>query len=223
MELDEMQKRWLAQDKKLDAVLRLTLRATELQRARSALQRFRASLLLEMALNALVLAGLGAFLGLHHAEWRFAVPALVLDVAAVALFASTVRQWVLASDVDYQEPVTVSQRRLEGLRVLRIRVTQWVLLLSPLLWTPLFILALRVLFGIDAYRTLGIPYLLVNLAFGMAFVLLMRWAARRWAQRPRHSGWVRRWAEALAGTSLTAALGQLASIADFERESEGRA
>jgi hypothetical protein len=223
MELDEFQKRWAAQDRKLDAVFRLTLQADHLGRARSALQRLRAGLAVELAFNALAVFALGVFIGDHLAELCFALPAVVLDVAAVAVLASTVRQWFLAGEVDFDSPVTASQRRLEGLRVLRIRVTQWVLLLSPLLWTPLLVAALRALFGVDAYATLGVPYLLANLLFGIAFVPLMGWAARRWANRLERGGWARRWAEALAGTSLTAALAQLASIADFEREGERRA
>lgn len=226
MELDEMQKRWAAQDKKLDEVLHLNrklLQVEELRRTRSSLQRLRAGLALEAVLNVVAVALLGVFIGDHLAELRFVVPAVVLDIAAVAILAASVRQWMQARQVDFTAPVTVSQRRLEQLRVLRIRVTQWVLLASPLLWTPLFILGMRVLIGVDAYQAFGAPYLLANLAFGVAFVLLMRWAARRWADRLERSGWARRWAEALAGTSLTAALGTLACIADFERGSELRA
>ncbi|MGO9064680.1 MAG: hypothetical protein ACLPM8_00100 [Myxococcaceae bacterium] len=219
MELEELQKRWAAQDRKLDELLRMHVRAKELGRARSALQRLKLGLAFELVLNALAVAVLGAFIGQHLSELRFVVPAVVLDVVAVSVLAATVRLCVLASEVDYEAPVTTSQRRLEGLRVLRIRLTKWVLLVSPLLWTPLLITGLRAL-GVDAYAALGGRYLLVNLLFGVAFLFLMRWAARRWAPRLERSGWGRRWAEALAGTSLTQALGQLASIADFEREGE---
>jgi len=222
MELDEMQKRWVAQDRKLDEVLRLNrklLHRESFGRARSALQRLRAALGFELVLNAVAVAALGAFLGQTWAELRFFVPALVLDVAAVAMLAASVGQWTRARAVDFTAPVLESQHRLEQLRVLRIRVTKWVLLVSPLLWTPLLIVGLRAFFGVDAYGTLGVPYLLANLAFGVAFIPLMRWAAVRWAHRLEGTGWARRWAEALAGTSLIAAQGQLASIADFERDS----
>ncbi len=222
MELDELQKRWAAQDRKLDQLLRMNVRAHQLGRARSALQRLRAGLALELVLNVLAVAALGAFIGQHLLQLRFALPALALDVVAVSVLAATVRQYVLASEVDYDGPVTSSQRRLEALRVLRIRQTKWLLLLSPLLWAPLLVVGLRALWGVDAYAALGVPYLLVNLLFGVAFVLLMRWAARRWGPRLERSGWARRWAEALAGTSLTRALGQLASIAHFETDAELR-
>ncbi len=221
MELDEMQKRWAVQDAKLDEVLRLNrklLDSERLGRARSALQRLRIGLALELLLNTVSIAALGAFIGNHLGELRFLLPAVALDVAAVAILASSVGQFARAHGVDFTGPVTSSQRSLEALRVLRIRTTQWVLLLSPLAWTPLLVVALQALFGVDAYATLGVPYLALNLLFGVAFVLLMRLAARRWAHRLERGGWARRWAEALAGTSLTAALGQLASIADFERE-----
>ncbi len=221
MELDELQKRWAVHDAKLDEVLRLNrklLDSERLGRARSALQRLRIGLALELLLNTVSVAALGAFIGNHLGELRFLLPAVALDVAAVAILASSVGQFARAHGVDFTGPVTSSQRSLEALRVLKIRTTQWVLLLSPLAWTPLLVVALQALFGMDAYATLGVPYLALNLLFGVAFVLLMRLAARRWAHRLAQGGWARRWAEALAGTSLTAALGQLASIADFERE-----
>ncbi len=217
MELDEFQTRWAGQDVKLEQLLRLTLRQGPLRRVRSALQRLRTGLAIEVAINALAVFALGAFIADHLGAVRFLLPAVVLDVAAVALVATTARQWFLAGEVDYDGPVTVSQRQLERLRVLRIRETKWVLLLSPLLWTPLLIVALQALFGLDAYTALGTPYLCANLLFGVAFIPLMRWGARRWGPRLEESGWARRWAQALAGTSLTEALGRLASIADFEQ------
>jgi hypothetical protein len=226
MELDEMQKQWAVQDKKLDEVLRLNRKLLESQRfsrARSTLQRLRAGLGIELLLNAVAVAALGAFIGNHFGELRFLLPAVALDIAAVAILASSVRQFLLARTLDFTGPVTGSQRSLEALRVVRIHTTQRVLLASPLAWTPLLVVALQALFGVDAYTTLGTPYLAANLFFGVAFVLLMRWAARRWADRLERGGWARRWAEALAGTSLTAARDQLASIADFERENELRA
>ena len=220
MDLDEFQRRWAAQDMKLDQLLRLTLREAGLRQARSALQQFRTGLALEWALNALAVLALGAFIADQLGALRFVLPALVLDVAAVALVATTARQWFLAGEVNYDGPVTESQRQLERLRLLRIRVTKWVLLLSPLLWTPLLIVGLKVLFGVDAYAVPGVPYLVANLLFGVAFIPLMGWAARRWAPRLERSGWARRWAEALAGTSLSEASGRLASITAFEREGE---
>src|SRR5208282_3319335 len=112
---------------------------------------------------------LGVFIADQLGALRFLLPALVLDGVAVALVATTARQWFLAGEVDYDGPVTVSQRQLERLRVMRIRETKWVLLLSPLLWTPLLIVALKALFGVDAYAALGTPYLCANLFFGVAF------------------------------------------------------
>ncbi len=218
MELDEFQRRWAAQDVKLEQLLRLSLRQGELRRVRSALEQLRTSLAIEWALNALAVLALGVFIADHLGALRFLLPAVALDVAAVALVAVTARQWFLAGEVDYDGPLTVSQRQLERLRMLRIRETKWVLLLSPLLWTPLLIVALKALFGLDAYTALGAPYLCANLLFGVAFIPLMRWGARRWGPRLERSGWARRWAQALAGTSLSEAVRRLASIADFEGE-----
>ena len=115
-------------------------------------------------------------------------------------------------DIDYAAPVIEQQKQLERLRVLRIRKSKWILLLAPLLWTPLFIFGLSLL-GFDAGR-LGAPYLLANLAFGIAVIPVLLWLSRRPAvQRSRLFG---QFADDLAGRSLVRARAQLASLAAFE-------
>lgn len=134
MELDEMQRQWAVQDQKLDEVLRLNRKLLESQRfsrARSTLQRLRAGLGIELLLNAVAVAALGAFIGNHFGELRFVLPAVALDIAAVAILASSVRQFLLARTLDFTGSVTGSQRSLEALRVVRIQTTQRVLLASP--------------------------------------------------------------------------------------------
>jgi hypothetical protein len=128
---------------------------------------------------------------------------------------------MLSGSVDYTGPVAAIQRRLEALRALRIRTTQAIFLLSPLLWTPLLIVGLRALFGVDAYAVLGIPYLLANLTFGVTFALATLWVCRRFADRLDRSPFVQRLARDVAGANLTAALQKLEALAAFEREEGG--
>jgi hypothetical protein len=225
MELDELQKRWATQDAQANRALGLSqrlVRATEFGAARSALERLRSGLLVELVLGAAALIGLGSFLASHFGDVRFALPAAVLDLAALGTFGATVRQRALAAEVDEDGPVVVSQRRLEALRVLRIRTTQVVLLLAPLLWTPLLVVGLRA-FGVDAYQVLGTAYLAANLAFGVAFAVLVLWASRRYGPRLRGSPLLQRLARDIAGASLTEALRRLDSIAAFEAEEVGSA
>ncbi|MDY7232891.1 hypothetical protein [Hyalangium rubrum] len=224
MELDELRQRWAAQDRRLDEVLRLNrrrLRTLDLDKTKSAMQRVRAMIAIRLVIDGVAVVAMGAFIAAHLSEFRFLVPALSLHLVVLGVLISTIREWVMASAIDYDAPVIEIQRRLESLRVARIRTTQAVMLLAPLLWTPLLIVGLRVLPGLDAYALLGAKYLLANLLFGLAFIPAMVWACRRFADRLDRAPWVRSLARDVAGPSLTAALDQLARISAFEHEERG--
>lgn len=62
--------------------------------------------------------------------------AAALDVYAIAMLASTIRQIVALRQIDYSRPVTVIQKQLEMLHVLRIRSTQRALLGGTVGWAP---------------------------------------------------------------------------------------
>lgn len=224
MELDDLQNAWAAHGRRLDEMIRLNrrlLRTVDLGKTRSAMQRLRAAIGVEIAIGLVALVALGAFIGDELADLRFVLPAVVLDLAALVILVTTVRQAVMVSAIDYDGPVATIQRHLEALRAFRIRCTQGTLLLAPLLWTPLLIVGLRAMFGVDAYVLLGPGYLIANLLLGLAFVPAMLWACRRYADHLSRSPWIQRLARDVAGTSLTAALGHLASIAAFEHEEGG--
>jgi hypothetical protein len=225
MDLDELQQRWVAQDRKLDEALRLSqraLRTTELVRTRSAMQRLSAAIGLESAVSTVAVVVLGSFIADNIAELRFVFAALSLLGVALGVLVWTLRQAIQAGAIDYDAPVVTLQHHLQALRASRIRSTQVVLLISPLLWTPLLIVGLRAAFGVDAYATPGGTYLLVNLLCGLAFIGAMFWFCRRFADRLGRSPLVQRLARDVAGRNLSAALDQLARIAAFERE-EGSA
>ncbi len=222
MELDDLRTVWAAQDRRLDEALRLNRRllTLELDKARSAMQRLRWMLGIELAVGGVILLALGSFIVAHLSEPRFSVPALLMHLVVAGVCGSAGWQWVKAGEIHYDAPVAEIQRRLEGLRVVRIRTTQGVLLCGPLLWTLFVIVCLRGL-GVDAYELLGMRYLLANLGFGIAFVLAVVWVCRRFADRLERATWVRSLARDVAGRNLTAALDQLARIAAFEREPTG--
>jgi hypothetical protein len=220
LELDDLQRSWAAQNQRLDEALRLNrqlLSRTELSKVRSAMQRLRVALGVELAMGAVGVLALGSFAADYHSEPRFMIPAVVLLLVALGLFASTVAQRVKAGAIDYDVPVTAIQRRVEELRVSRIRTTQQLLLIAPLLWTPLMIVGMRML-GADAYQLLGAGYLIANLLLGLALIPILIWASRRLAGRFGNSPFAQRLARDVAGANLSAALERLAGITAFEHE-----
>ncbi len=152
---------------------------------------------------------------------RFAVPAVALHVVAVLLMASTVAQLAMLRSVDYSGPVLAIQRTLAKLTALRIRTTKWLLLLAPLLWTPLAIVVAQGVFGLDVYRWFGLRWVAANLGFGLVVVPLLIWAARRYRDRWQQFWIIESLADDLAGRSLSMAKGYLGEIARFGREESG--
>ena len=213
MELDVLKEKWAEHDRKLDISIRLNwqlLTMLNMQRLRSPLRRF-AVLVGLGALPGLALAGwLGQFIFNHWAEPRFALPAILLDMWAIAMMAASIRLMATAFGIDYSQPVAAIQRQVESLRVLRIRVTEWALLTGQLVWwIPALIVALKAFWDVDAYRACGTAFLAVNVAFGLALIPLLMWASPKFGDRIGRE---------FAGYNLNAAKGFLEHLRAFETE-----
>jgi len=220
MDFDELQRRWQEQDVKLEAVLRLNgrlLAAPQHRRAKSALVRTAFAWGLEALLNVLVLAWLAAYASRHLFEPRFYVPAAWLALGALLLVVAGVRQAAAIATLDLDAPVVAIQKRLERLRIGRIRAFKWTLLLAPLAWTPMCIVGLNALFGFDAYAHLDAAYLAGNLIVGLlaipAGLAIARFLEARTAGSPR----LQRIAADLGGRSLAQASRFLRAADDLER------
>jgi hypothetical protein len=219
MELDEMKTLWAELDRRIDVRIGQRMhKELALGKVRSALRRLAGMPVLELGVDILAVVLFGAFLAEHIHIVRYAVPAIVLHVAAVLKLASTVYQLAIIGRIDYAAPVVAIQRQLAALRAFRIRTTMWVLLLAPLLWTPLAIVAARALLGLDLYRAFGPAWIALNLAFGVAVLALALWIARRHAGALQRSRFLARLADDIAGRSLVAATSYLDEIAHFEDE-----
>jgi hypothetical protein len=221
MELDELKQKWAEHDRKLDGNIRLTrqlLSATKMNRARSALQRLAVFLALESVLALAVIIALGSFIGDHIARVRFAVPAAALDLFEIATLIVLIQQIRLAVYIDYHKPVAAIQKQLASLRMLHIRHVQWTLLLAPLVWTPLLIVALEGFLRVDAYKTLGAAYLLANLLFGLAIIPPAIWLSKKFGDRMDRSPRIQWLMKELAGYNLNAASDFLATLSEFEEE-----
>jgi hypothetical protein len=218
-DLDDLKALWAEHDRKLERSLRLNRRLLEeasLGRARSALGRLKALVAIDLAGNAISAVALVAFASAFP-EPRFVLPAIVLALGALALANGNIRQ-LIAARIDPGEPIARAQRRLEELRHLRVKCVRWTLLLAPLAWPPLAIVALKVLFDVDAWIAPGVAWLAANLAFGIA-VPVIAWAVSvRYGARWRASRFVGRIANTISGRSLADAARALEAITEFEDE-----
>jgi hypothetical protein len=151
----------------------------KLARARSALRPlwWLVSTQLAMSLGAVVL--LGAFLSGHWHEVRFAVPAVLLDITVVMLIVSAIGQlWVL-NTIDYSQPVVAIQSKLTELAVRRAREVRWQWLLMLPLWTPLAVVMMQGMFGVDLYRVFGTGWIAANVVVGIVLTPVVVWLSRR--------------------------------------------
>ncbi len=218
MELDELKRLWQEQDRKLDASLRLNRRLLEqsvLAKAAASLRRLDRLLWLELVLDLVPVVWLGSFLADHIGQPRFWIPAAALDAFAIGTVVALAREAFGIRSVDYAAPIVEIQRQIEGVRIRRIRATQWTLALSPLLWTPLLVVALKGFLGVDAYAALGGAFLAANVLFGLGVLGLAVWISRRRAERWTGSPMARRLGRALAGQSLADAEAFLGSLGRF--------
>lgn len=222
MNLEDLKTQWAAYDQKLERSIRLNLRLLRdagVQKTNAALQRLGRAVFGELLIDFVAVAGLGLFIGQHKSDLSFLLPALLLDVVAICHLAFGVYQLVTLKQLDFSAPILVSQKQLAILRLHRIRVTQWTLLLCPLLWVPLLIVGLKAV-GVNAYTTLNLGWLIANVIFGVVMIPVLlgvsKWAANRW----RGARWIQAFLDDLAGSDLMAAQTFLREIADFEREAE---
>jgi hypothetical protein len=215
-------KQWAKQDRKLDACIRLNrdlLMAGRKNRLQSPLRRFAFTAGFGALSGLIGTMVLGSFIYDNWAEPRFAPPAVLLHVWMIATAAASIRQMAMALRIDYDQPIAAIQKQIESVRILRIRVTRWALLTGQLVWwIPFLIVALKGLWGLDAYKLFGAPFLLANLAAGLAIIPLAIWVAKKFGGRLGSSPLIQRLTRDVAGYNLNAAAGFLATLAAFENE-----
>jgi hypothetical protein len=220
-EIDDLRDAWREQGRALAELRALDARILEElrgERVGASLRRWRWLPMLELASGVVALLWLVRFI-----EEALGAPLLVgsgvaLFVAALLATIAAAWQVALVGSIDYAAPVAEVQARLERLRLLRLRVTRWTLLLSPLLWTPLALVFGSALLGVNLQRAVGWSWILANLAVGYAVIPLGLWVLARASRRWGESAAWRRLRDDVAGRSLAGALRSLEGIAAFRRE-----
>lgn len=223
MQLDELQQRWLAQDRRIEELERSARRLqlnTELTAPRDLLRGARAGDVLEILLGVAILGWTGSFMAKSWPELRFVLPAALFHLWVIGTIGTAAARFHLTGSIDYAAPVVEIQRRLESVRVFTLRSLRALFLLGAFVWgVPFVIIALRSWFGLDLYALMGTDVLLglmlANAALAVVLAVIISLLKKRFDRSPR----LQRLAGALAGDSLTAAQDRLARIAGFEQGS----
>jgi hypothetical protein len=219
MELDEIKNLWAQSTRQLEASMRLNLlllQQSNLRKIDTTLGRLKRGLTMEVIVSVVAVGALAYFGYRQLHQLQFLVPAALLYLCALSYLVAVACQLGQIAGVDFDEPVVAIQKRLERLRLARIRTTLWTLLFAPLMWLPIFIVGMLSIFGVDVYRYANAAWLGANVLFGLAVIPLAVFLARRFGPRLQRSSAMRRFADAIAGATLSETLASLDSIRRFE-------
>ena len=186
MELDEMKRLWAESNRRLEASVRLNvllMQQWNLRKVDTSLARLKRGLTLELVVSVIAIGALAHFGYQHAREPRFLIPAVALYLYALGYLIAVARQLGQMARLDYDEPVITIQKKLEGLRLARVRTTLWTLLFGPLMWLPILVVGMRGIFGVDVYAFATPAWLASNVLFGLAVIPLAIFLARRFGPR----------------------------------------
>jgi hypothetical protein len=221
MELDELKEQWADYDRKLDETLRLNrqlLKTMKLSRVRSALQRLAVLLALESVAWFAGIVVLGLFISRNITMMRFALPAAVLDLFAIANFAALIAQISSALRIDYDRPIADIQKQMEALRVLRIRYIQASVVGGFVAWVPFVVVVFKGFFGLDAYHLFNTAWLITNVLVGLAVLALAIWLSKKFSERMSRYPGIQMFMRNLAGQNIKTANEFLAKLSEFEKQ-----
>jgi hypothetical protein len=215
---DDLRTLWQQLDRRLDAMapaLRTVERLARERAVRRARSRFVVPWLAfgwELALGVAGVVLAGSYLARVWSEPRFAVPALILHVAAILAIVVAARQIHGLATLDLAAPVVEAQRRLAELGLLRARSNRAILFASPLVWAALAVAVPHAVVGLDVVAAFGPGWVLGNFGVGVAVLALGFWAARRFPA----ARWLRALGDDLTGRRLAEASERLADLAGIE-------
>ena len=209
MDLDEMKAKWEQHDRQLAGSVRLNRQLLGVIQREGGQSRVRRAMWftgVHAAAWVACIVALGGFLYAHLAAPRFLVPAAALDIYAIGFLIALIRQVAIGGRIEWGLPVAAVQKELEALRRVRIRTTQWAVLVGVVVWPAFAMVAAQALFGVDIYRVFGARWLAANALFGLVLVAVGLKFGRAWI------------IDDLAGRSLNEAAQFLAQLADFEAD-----
>lgn len=217
MELDDLKATFQTLNANLErqnALNLALLRESRKEKARHGLRPLVWGQALQMGLGLLLALVSAGFWTTHRQVPHLLLTGLLLHAYGLVMILFGARMQVLLHRVDFGAPVLEIQKRLARLRRFYVVGGLWIGLPWFLLWLPFMTMVFMGLFGADLW--VNAPGLFISgFVIGVGGLVLTL-VFHRWAQgRPTLA---RKWADALAGASLTRAQRLLDELADFERE-----
>jgi hypothetical protein len=207
IDLDGMKEKWSLQD----VVIQMNVRDAE-----SRAHRLMSFTGLHAAAWFVCIVALGRFLYAHIHEPHLVIAGAALDMYSIGSLIALIWQIVLVGRVDYGQPVTNIQKQLESVRLLRIRTTQWAVLVGFVVWAPFLMVVCQAWLRVDIYRVFGPAWVMINVLFGVALAPVAIMLSKYLGARIEGAPLVRQVMDDLAGKNLTDALAFLKMVSKFE-------
>jgi hypothetical protein len=220
MELDELKQTWSEHARKLDRILSLNLqglKTAQLDKTRSALGRFKAFRLREMAVGILVLVGLGSYMADRISVPTLAIPAFIVFASFLVPVIANIRQLILLERISYADPVTTIQRKLEEIKLHYLRSFTLPVLMLPL-YMAYVAVTFDLFFHIDVLAYAKPAFLCANLALSLIFVVPAVWVLRNLSFKNTDNPVIRAFVHGNGGTQMVAAVEFLKALQEFEEE-----
>ncbi|MGI8819875.1 MAG: hypothetical protein ACR2ID_03250 [Chthoniobacterales bacterium] len=220
MELDELKQTWNEQTQKLDRVLSLNVqsfKAAQLEKTKSALDRFKLYLIFELLVGLALLLGTGSYLASHLSALTLAGPALIFGLSVLVAVCGDIRELILLGQISYAEPVTVSQKKLEDIKLHLLRTLRLMVLMLPL-YMVYVILGLNLFFGWDILEQGNAAFRWGNLVVSLVLVAPAVWLFRNLSFNGMSHPVIRVLIEGAGGKQVIAALAFLKTLQEFEDE-----
>ncbi|OJU63739.1 MAG: hypothetical protein BGO01_07680 [Armatimonadetes bacterium 55-13] len=213
MELNEFRTAWQSLDQRITD-LEAESRG---RRTRSAVTRLTAMPIFELVVGCLAVLWAGGVFAdnfhramLHPAS---AIPIVTVWVLGIATIALSVLQIFYVSRVDISGPILSAQRDISRIRRLRVRSSQFFILLGLPLWV-VFPLALgQAIIDWNFIYAVNGAWIGGNAVFGIVLAIALLGLCRKYRDRPL----AQRISDILAGSELVRTERLLTDIAEFER------
>jgi len=220
MKLEELEQAWKKYDQKLSKQLMLNqqiLKEINMQKTRSHLQWHTIRTLLEMAFFSMITIALSRFMYQHIEQTSIFIAALVLTVFVIIGLSGSIGQMIFISQLDFSEPVTIIQHKLQQIRTHLVQVLRLIILSIPF-YLAYIVLGFYILGNIDIVAQGDETWWIVQIIISVALVPVAIWLYGKIHYRNIHIPWVKNLIENAGGKSVAQAMAVLGELEEFNQD-----
>jgi hypothetical protein len=183
----------------------------------SQLKKLRRNRLIELVIALFISFLLGIFL---YKSWYiigWVISSCIIMSFTIFAISSCIRQLILISKFNLNQPVVENQKILANLQLYNIMYLRIGILQIPFYMTYITIMV-RIFFGIDFWVHISLPWVLVNLAFSVLLFPFIWWVFKKISYRNMNIPWVKYLIESSGGKTVARAMEFLNEIEDYKTE-----